>query len=657
MFESTVNTNALLDGLVISNRYEVIRCIGTGAMGSVHLARDRFLSGNIVALKALKKEIAADPKMRKRFLQEVKLMHRVNHHNVVRTYDVGVDHDLIYFTMEYVKGNSLEALIKPEGLEIDRFTYIAMQITAGLGEIHKEEIIHRDLKPANVLISDGKIKIADFGVARSSRSELTQHKEIIGSTPYIAPEIWTGSNSSYQADFYSLGTIFYELLTGAPPFQHELPATIMWMHLKKEPVEPKEIRNDIPQWINSLVLRMLSKEAKNRPESSKEIYRYLRHRSINKSKIRTVSSEVSGTENIEPEIVIPEIIKESVGQKDSVKNNTNSIVLSKSKISKDNSAKNDIVKQSVILQSLASTSEIIKQQEELASKNTFVSKAKVKPKKRISYKSFFYLISLIGLSIFIYFNQGLTIKTAKDFRLNVKKHTKKYLNTDFVKLVPSLKEPFIEKEKKHTFEKVSNLLQNIEMIELKQSATGEKERDTKKVNQKKFNIGYKFKNNWLNRESAKIKNKEIKLIAKDNSSDLVDLVIKKVELNAKLNVLSNKNTVSRRIKLQKEHRSLSMDVKGFSNYIYSLSMKNDLKREALDLYKNLFLLEKAKLKLLMIQKQIDISRKYSNKKIEDSYKKIKTNISDVSEKLKNQSEQNGIDIDELRALKALEFSL
>ena len=295
MFEETEenSTTSLLDGLVISNRYEVIRCLGSGAMGSVHLARDRLLSGNVVALKVLKRQIADEQNVRQRFLQEVKLMHRVNHPNVVRTYDVGVDHDLIYFTMEYVTGISLEKLVQEGGINLDLFIDISLQICAGLGQIHAADIIHRDLKPANVMLSDGKVKIADFGVARSSRSELTQHKEIIGSTPYIAPEIWMGGKLTSAADFYSLGAIFFELLIGHAPFEHDIPATIMWMHLKKSPEEPKSLRPEIPEWLNAMILRMLAKSPENRPSSAEEIYNYIQKRAkISKANVKDEKSEI-----------------------------------------------------------------------------------------------------------------------------------------------------------------------------------------------------------------------------------------------------------------------------------------------------------------------------------------------------------------------------
>ena len=640
MFESIVNTSALLDGLVVSNRYEIIRCLGEGAMGSVHLARDRFLSGNIVALKALKKEIADDENIKKRFLQEVKLMHRVNHHNVVRTYDVGVDHDLTYFTMEYVKGSSIEDLIRPDGIDIDTFINIAMQITAGLGDIHKADIIHRDLKPANVLISNKKIKIADFGVARSSRSEVTKHKEIIGSTPYIAPEIWLGKQLTKQADFYSLGNIFYELLIGHPPFEHELPATIMWMHLKKVPEDPKSIRTEIPQWLNSLVLRMLSKEAEDRPKSAKEIYKYLKDRSINKSKTLIRNTKIEQEGQLQSEI-------ESV----------------------------DKVTQSVILKSLSSTHQIIKQQEELKKDHLGVKKsvkednsgkdfvktdntfAPSRLKKKRSSMKFLFPLFLLSLGTLVFFNKEiLSSKFPKSDIMNLSSlNFGSYnlsslklgsVNLDSIKSILNEKFKPVTEEKKHTFNKVSKLLQEID-----QSREG------------KPLINYKFKNAWLSGESQQFKLKKIKLRDKDSSEELIRVTLEKVGLETKLRVLGNKNQTSHRIALQKKYRALNEEVKIFSSHVFSLEAKNrywlnnlssiksnnfdhltsqfvkdgwkgvtnlkeakkiwqDYKKEnkpelakkvkgnaeeialsnlkiyTMDLYKNLFLLEKAKLKLL-----------------------------------------------------------
>ena len=265
-----------VEGDVISGRYVVEKCLGAGGMGAVYLAKDKVLEGNLVALKVLHSELTRDTDQAKRFLREVQLMHKVNHPNVVRTYDVGKEDDIIYFTMEYLPGASLDRLIvKDKQVPIETIVHIAEQVSKALQAIHSSEIIHRDLKPANILILEGnQVKLTDFGVARPKGSDLTQHNEIIGSVEYMAPEVWLGKGMTPAIDFYSLGIIMYQLATGTVPFVSDEPATLMFMHVKKPPVPPKQHRPDMPNWLNNLILKLLSKSPKERPQTGDEIVKY-----------------------------------------------------------------------------------------------------------------------------------------------------------------------------------------------------------------------------------------------------------------------------------------------------------------------------------------------------------------------------------------------
>lgn len=264
------------EGETISGRYVIEKCLGAGGMGAVYLAQDNVLEGNRVALKVLHSELTRDNDLAKRFLREVQLMHKVNHPNVVRTYDVGREEDLIYFTMEYLPGASLDRLInKDTTLPLETIVNVAEQVCLALQAIHSAEIIHRDLKPANILVLEGNIvKLTDFGVARPKGSNLTQHNEIIGSVEYMAPEVWLGKGMTPALDFYSLGIILYQLATGSVPFASEEPASLMWMHVKKPPTPPKELRSDIPNWLNNLILKLLAKAPTERPQSGNEIITY-----------------------------------------------------------------------------------------------------------------------------------------------------------------------------------------------------------------------------------------------------------------------------------------------------------------------------------------------------------------------------------------------
>ena len=272
MLETEQSTDRLADGQVISNRYEIVKKLGAGGMGAVYLAQDRVLENAQVAIKILHSEFGKDNDLAKRFLREVALMNKVNHPNVVRTFDVGRDNSLIYFTMEFVQGTPLDNIARKSALDLNMVVQITQQVCAALQAIHAAEIVHRDLKPANIILLDDKtIKLTDFGVARSKGSNLTQHDEIIGSVEYMAPEVWLGKELSAATDFYSLGVILYELVTGKVPFESEQPATMMWLHVKRPPQPPKSLRPELPNWLNHLILKLLSKSPADRPKNAGEI--------------------------------------------------------------------------------------------------------------------------------------------------------------------------------------------------------------------------------------------------------------------------------------------------------------------------------------------------------------------------------------------------
>lgn len=278
--EDTGSTKVLSHGEIISGRYTVEKLLGSGGMGSVYVASDRVLSGQHLAIKILHSELVRDESLIKRFLREVELMHKVNHQNVVRTFDVGIDGSLVYFTMEFVVGTPLDGLLDDaatsEPLSIRRIAHIGMQIADGLSAIHQADILHRDLKPQNILIlQDDTAKITDFGVARPTDSKLTQHQEILGSIHYMAPEVWMGQKLTPAVDLYALGIILYEMTTGVLPFDGNEAARMMWMHTKQPPKPPRAHRADTPNWLNQLILNLLQKSPEQRPKSARDVRAFL----------------------------------------------------------------------------------------------------------------------------------------------------------------------------------------------------------------------------------------------------------------------------------------------------------------------------------------------------------------------------------------------
>lgn len=258
-----------------SERYRLIRLLGEGGMGKVYLAEDTML-GEEIALKILLRDLSRDEKHAQRFLREVQLTRRVTSPYVVRTFDAGRSSEDLFFTMEYVPGNSLKERIRAGSTDLLENLRIVGEICLGLSAIHQADIIHRDLKPGNVMLSEsGVVKIADFGIARPESSELTGLNEVVGSAAYMAPEVWRKQDIGPLADLYSLGVLTYEVLTDRVPFDGESAANIMFSHLQTRPQPPIEVRPDVPLWASDLVMRLLEKRPEARVQSADEVYRII----------------------------------------------------------------------------------------------------------------------------------------------------------------------------------------------------------------------------------------------------------------------------------------------------------------------------------------------------------------------------------------------
>ena len=296
---------------VISNRYKITKFLGRGGMASVYLAKDTFLDDSEVALKILHETLNNTSLQYQRFVREVQLTRLVTHPNVVRTYDIGTHEGLTYFTMEVVEGVSLESILKEkQRLSIGETLYYVFQVCQGLSAIHKCDIVHRDLKPANIMVlKNNLVKITDFGVARPKDSYLTAEDNFCGTLPYVAPEVFTGDDITSATDCYSLGIMLFLMLTGTMPFELDIPAKIIARHLQTPPPVPSSINNEIPEWIDKLVLAMLAKAPQNRPPIDKiaqQIYHYLQDNPLvlNKNITNIISSNLDSTQTGETKINI-----------------------------------------------------------------------------------------------------------------------------------------------------------------------------------------------------------------------------------------------------------------------------------------------------------------------------------------------------------------
>ena len=263
-------------------RFEVKELLGRGAMGTVFLAEDPVI-GRQVAIKVLRTHVSiADSddasEIVERFEREFRSAGTLTHTNIVTVYDVGQEGEQPFIAMEYVRGESLESvLLSDRVFSFKEVADLAAQLASALDYAHARSIVHRDIKPANVLMTwDGKAKITDFGVAKLATSTMTRTGTIIGTPAYMAPEQVTGHPVSGAADQFSIAVILYELLTGERPFAGDSPTSILYKIVHEQPQPPRSLNRDLPEKINQVLLRALSKDASDRFDSCTDFARAVR---------------------------------------------------------------------------------------------------------------------------------------------------------------------------------------------------------------------------------------------------------------------------------------------------------------------------------------------------------------------------------------------
>lgn len=263
----------VIKGQKINDRYLIVRSIGEGGMANVYLAHDTILDRD-VAIKILRGDLANDEKFVRRFQREALSASSLSHSNIVEMYDVGEDNGTYYIVMEYVDGKTLKQLVKKRGaLTLSECIDIMLQLTDGISHAHDAGIIHRDLKPQNILIKDdGCIKITDFGIAMALNStQLTQTNSVMGSVHYLPPEQASGKGSTFRSDIYSMGILFYELLTGSLPFKGENAVEIALKHMRDPLPSVRKNNPAIPQSVENIIMKATAKNPKNRYASAEEM--------------------------------------------------------------------------------------------------------------------------------------------------------------------------------------------------------------------------------------------------------------------------------------------------------------------------------------------------------------------------------------------------
>jgi serine/threonine-protein kinase len=265
-----------LIGAVFDGRYRIERKLGAGGMADVYLAEDQEL-GRRVAIKILNDRHAADDSFIERFRREAKNAAGLSHPNIVSIYDRGEAEGTYYIAMEFLDGRSLKELIVGRGpAPVKTAIDYARQILAAVGFAHRHGIVHRDIKPHNVLVSgEGRLKVTDFGIARSGASQMTEVGSIIGTAQYLSPEQARGARVDQTSDLYSVGVVLYEMLTGQVPFTGDTPLEIAMKHLSEVPTPPSELRPEVPHDLDSVVLRALAKDPAERYQSADEMDRDL----------------------------------------------------------------------------------------------------------------------------------------------------------------------------------------------------------------------------------------------------------------------------------------------------------------------------------------------------------------------------------------------
>jgi serine/threonine-protein kinase len=274
--------------ILLNQRYKLLEPLGSGGMAVVHKALDTMLE-RIVAVKILREDYAKDEDFRNRFKQEAKAAANLSHPNIVTVYDFGLDEDQVFIVIEYIDGTDLKSLIRQKGhFSVEDAVGLMVQACAGVGYAHRAGLVHCDIKPHNMLVSkDFRLKVTDFGIARALATIHPDEKsEIVwGSPHYFAPEQAAGHAPSPASDVYSLGIILYEMLTGKLPFEASESTELARMHREEEPLPPRRINPEIPEALEEITLKVLSKEPAARYRTADQLGRVLlSFGSLNKEK-------------------------------------------------------------------------------------------------------------------------------------------------------------------------------------------------------------------------------------------------------------------------------------------------------------------------------------------------------------------------------------
>jgi len=256
-------------GKMLDNRYEILELIGRGGMANVYKAKCHRLD-RLVAVKILHSDLAQNADFRRRFMDESRAVAQLSHPNIVSVYDVSCSDDVDYIVMELIDGVTLKQYMERRGqMDWREALHFITQIMRGLSHAHSRGVIHRDIKPQNIMVlRDGSVRVADFGIACLADQGQTLTQETLGSVHYISPEQARGDRVDARSDIYSAGVVLYEMLTGKLPFQGDSAVSVAIQHLSAVPKAPRELNPDIPEALELICMKAMCPDISKRYQTA-----------------------------------------------------------------------------------------------------------------------------------------------------------------------------------------------------------------------------------------------------------------------------------------------------------------------------------------------------------------------------------------------------
>jgi serine/threonine-protein kinase len=275
---ATINIAMLEPGMILADRYRIIRHIGEGGFSTVLLVDDTMIHEDVI-LKILNPQVAMGDEMVKRFIQELRYARKVTHENVIRIYDILAIGHSYAISMEYFTSHTLADEVQNETpLNIKRGIKIIFDVCRGISAAHQVDIVHRDLKPLNILINDqGLVKVVDFGVAAVTNqigTRLTRVGTLLGTPAYVAPEQVRSRMIDARTDIYSLGVVMYEVFTGTPPYNGD-DMSILFQHVEGNLTPPRSVNSEIPEALDAIIRKAMAVDPDRRFQSMDELRKSL----------------------------------------------------------------------------------------------------------------------------------------------------------------------------------------------------------------------------------------------------------------------------------------------------------------------------------------------------------------------------------------------